>query len=225
MTASSSLHPIRIVIADDHLVVREGIKALLAGASDIRVVGEAADGREALAVIERTVPDVVLLDLDMPVVDGLTVLRTLVATRSPTRALVLTMLDDEEYLALLLEAGAAACLVKSVADRELVDAIRAVSAGDTYMRPTTQRALEARVARHAAHHDEQLRYASLSEREREVLVLIAEGHSATEIGERLLISPKTAETYKQRISEKLALHHRSEYVRFCLRLDLLQPHP
>jgi two-component system, NarL family, response regulator NreC len=135
-----------------------------------------------------------------------------------------TMHDGAECLATLLEAGAAGYLVKSAADRELVDAIRAVAAGDTYVQPTAARALAKRVTRQAEYRDERMQYESLSDREREVLVLVAEGHSASSIGERLVISPKTVETYKQRISEKLGLHHRADYVRFCLGLDLLHAH-
>ena len=225
MSTGAPLTPIRIVLVDDHLVVRAGLKALLGGVSDICVVGEAANGRDALALIERTTPDVAVLDLDMPVMDGLTALRALVAVHSSTRVLILTMHEGDEYLATLLEAGAAGYLVKSAADREFIDAIRTVAAGETYVQQTAARALAARLVRRSEHPVEQLQYESLSERERDVLVLVAEGHSAPGIGERLFISPKTVETYKQRISEKLQLHHRSEYVRFCLLLDLLHAHP
>ena len=224
MSDPTSLDPIRIILVDDHLVVRAGLKALLAGVPDVRIVGEAANGRDTLALIERVAPDVAVLDLDMPIMDGLTALRALVAAHSPTRVLILTMHDGAEYLGSLFEAGAAGYLVKSAADRELVDAIRAVAAGDTYVQPTAARALAKRVMRRAEHHDERTQYKSLSDREREVLVLVAEGHSASTIGERLVISPKTVETYKQRVSEKLGLHHRSDYVRFCLELDLLHAH-
>ena len=224
-TGSTPLAPIRIILVDDHLVVRAGLKALLADVPDIRIVGEAANGRDALALIERLAPDVAVLDLDMPVMDGLTALRSLVAAHSSTHVLILTMHDGAEYLSSLLESGAAGYLVKSAADRELVDAVRAVAAGETYVQPTAARALAQRVMRRAEHRDERMQYQSLSEREREVLVLVAEGHSASTIGVRLVISPKTVETYKQRVSEKLGLHHRSDYVRFCLGLDLLHAHP
>jgi len=224
-TGATPLAPIRVILVDDHLVVRAGLKALLADVPDIRIVGEAANGRDALALIERLAPDVAVLDLDMPVMDGLTALRSLVASHSSTHVLILTMHDGAEYLSPLLESGAAGYLVKSAADRELVDAVRAVAAGQTYVQPTAARALAQRVMRRAEHRDERMQYQSLSEREREVLVLVAEGHSASTIGERLVISPKTVETYKQRVSEKLGLHHRSDYVRFCLGLDLLHAHP
>jgi len=224
MLHPTSLDPIRIILVDDHLVVRAGLKALLAGVSDIRIVGEAANGRDALALIERVAPDVAVLDLDMPVMDGRSALRALVAAHSPTRVLILTMHEDAEYLATVLEAGAAGYLVKSAADRELVDAIRAVADGDIYVQPSAAGVLARRVMRRGEHRGERMQYESLSDREREVLVLVAEGHSASAIGERLVISPKTVETYKQRVSEKLGLHHRSDFVRFCLQLDLLHAH-
>jgi DNA-binding NarL/FixJ family response regulator len=221
MSSATPLDPIRVVLVDDHLVVRAGLKALLGGVSDIRVVGDAANGRDALALIERLAPDVAVLDLDMPVMDGVAVLQALVAAHSRTRALILTMHDGGDRVIAALEAGAAGYLLKSAADRELVDAIRAVASGRFYVHPLARAALVASTARRTEHREEQARYDSLSDRERDVLVLVAEGHSASEIGERLLISPKTVETYKERIARKLDLHLRSDYVQFCLRLDLL----
>lgn len=213
---------IRVILADDHLVVRAGLRALLAGNRDIEVVGEAANGREALALIERLTPDVAVLDLDMPVMDGVTATRELVRRKISTRVLILTMHSEDEYLVALLEAGAAGYLVKNAADRELADAVRAVAAGDSYVQPSAALTLARNVSRRADHADEREHYNQLSERERDVLVLVAGGYSASEIGERLFISPKTVETYKQRITEKLRLSHRADYVQFCLRLGLLK---
>jgi DNA-binding NarL/FixJ family response regulator len=210
---------------DDHFVVRAGLKALLGGVPDIRIVGEASNGQEALELIERVTPDVAVVDLDMPVMDGRATLEALTARRSPTRVLVLTMHDDVARLAALLEAGAAGYLVKTAADRELVDAIRAVAAGEISIQPAAARALASLRAQQARHHAERARYRALSDRERDVLVLVASGHSASAISERLFISPKTVETYKQRVAAKLGLHHRPDYVRFCLQLDLLHARP
>jgi DNA-binding NarL/FixJ family response regulator len=123
---------------------------------------------------------------------------------------------------MLLEAGASGYLVKNAADRELADAVRAVAAGDTYVQPQFARALAKRVSKMGENADERQQHAQLSERERDVLVLVAGGYSASEIGDRLFISPKTVETYKQRITEKLGLSHRADYVQFCLRLGLLK---
>lgn len=225
MPTNPASDAIRIVLVDDHLVVRAGLKALLRGVPDIRIVGEASNGQEALELIDRESPDVAVLDLGMPVMDGRATLDALIARHSPTRVLVMTMHDDVERLAALLEAGAAGYLVKTAADRELVDAIHTVAAGETYIEPSATRALATRRARQARHHAERARYQALSDRERDVLLLVASGHSASTIGERLFISPKTVETYKQRVAEKLGLHHRPDYVQFCLQLDLLHALP
>jgi DNA-binding NarL/FixJ family response regulator len=213
---------IRVILADDHLVVRAGLKALLGTSKDIEVVGEATNGRDAVALVERLAPHIAVLDLDMPQMDGLAATKELVARGSSTRVLILTMHTEDEYLVTLLEAGAAGYLVKNAADRELADAVRAVAAGGLYVQPAASLTLARAVARRAEHADEREKYLQLSERERDVLVLVASGHSASEIGEKLFISPKTVETYKQRITEKLDLSHRPDYVQFCLRLGLLQ---
>jgi DNA-binding NarL/FixJ family response regulator len=207
---------IRVILADDHLVVRARLRALLGATRDIDVVGEATNGRDAVALVERLLPHVAVLYLDMPQMDGLAVTKELAARDSLTRVLILTMHTEDEYLVTLLEAGAAGYLVKNAADYELADAVRAVAAGSLYV----QRA----VARRAEHAEEREQYRQLSERERNVLVLVASGHSASAIGEKLFISPKTVETYKQRVTEKLHLTSRPDYVQFCLRLGLLQPH-
>lgn len=216
---------IRVILADDHLVVRAGLKALLGATKDIEVVGEATNGREAITLIERLAPDVAVMDLDMPQMDGMAATKELVKREVATRVLILTMHTEEEYLITLLESGAAGYLVKNAADRELADAVRAVAAGDSYVQASAARTLARAVSRRADHADERQQYQQLSERERGVLVLVAGGYSASEIGEKLFISPKTVETYKQRITEKLQLSHRSDYVQFCLRLGLLKSEP
>jgi DNA-binding NarL/FixJ family response regulator len=222
MPTDSTPDVIRVVLADDHLVVRAGLKALLGATKDIAVVGEATNGRDALTLVERLSPHVAVLDLDMPLMDGLTATKDLVARHSTTRVLILTMHTEDEYLVSLLEAGAAGYLVKNAADRELADAVRAVASGDVYVQPSASRTLARAMSRKSEHAQERDRYQQLSERERDVLVLVAGGYSASEIGEKLFISPKTVETYKQRISEKLGLSHRADYVQLCLRLGLLQ---
>ena len=222
MSASPTSDVIRVILADDHLVVRAGLKALLGATKDIEVVGEATNGRDALALVERLVPNVAVLDLDMPQMDGLTATKEIVARANGTRVLILTMHTEEEYLVTLLEAGAAGYLMKNAADRELADAVRAIAAGDVYVQASASRTLARAVSRRNEHVEERDRYQQLSERERDVLVLVAGGYSASEIGEKLFISPKTVETYKQRISEKMGLSHRADYVQLCLRLGLLQ---
>jgi DNA-binding NarL/FixJ family response regulator len=212
---------IRVVLADDHTVVRAGLKAVLGTAKDIDVVGEAKNGEEAIALVDRFNPDVVVMDLSMAGMDGVTATKQIVAKGVPTRVLVLTMHPEEDYLVPLLEAGAAGYLVKSAADRELVDAVRAVSKGDVYVRPTAARVLAKGLTRKDPQQADRERFEKLTERERDVLRLTAQGYSAPEIGERLFISPKTVDTYKQRINEKLGLAHRADYVQLALRLGLL----
>lgn len=212
---------IRVVLADDHAIVRAGLKAVLARATDIEVVGEASDGEEALAMAERLDPDVLVMDVSMPRLDGIGATKKLTERGPRPRVLVLTMHVEEEYLVPLLEAGAAGYLVKSIADRDLVDAIRAVARGDMYVRPTAARVLARELTRKDPEAEDRKRFEKLTARERDVLRLTAQGFSAPEIGERLFISPKTVDTYKQRIGEKVALHHRADYVRFALRLGLL----
>jgi DNA-binding NarL/FixJ family response regulator len=212
---------IRVILADDHTVVRRGLKAVLGTAKDIEVIGEAQNGRDAIALAERFKPDVVVMDLDMDEMGGAEALKEIVAKGLPCRVLVLTMHAEEEYLVPLLESGAAGYLVKSVADRELVDAVRAVAKGDMYVRQSAAHVLARRLTRKDPAQAERDRYDKLTERERDVLRYIAQGYSAPEIGEKLFISPKTVDTYKQRIQEKMGLAHRSDYVQLALRLGLL----
>jgi two-component system response regulator NreC len=223
---------IRVVLVDDHQIVRAGLKAVLSAARDIQVVGEGSTGREALALAARLDPHVIVMDLSMPEMDGLTATRELVRSAAeaplpedapPTRrVLVLTMHTEDEHLVALLEAGAAGYLLKSVAERELVDAVRTVAAGDVYVQSSAARALARGLARRDAASEDRARFERLTDREQAVLGLIAQGYTAPEIGERLSISPKTVDTYKQRIGEKLGLAHRHDYVRFALRLGLLR---
>ena len=212
---------IRVVLADDHAVVRTGLRAVLGTARDIEVVAEASSGEGALDMVQKLAPDVVLMDLAMPGMDGAAATSAILAQGMKTRVLVLTMHSEEEYLLPLLEAGAAGFLTKSAADRELVDAVRAVASGASYVSPTGSAVLRKRLRKRATPGEERDRLGELTQREREVLRLVAHGFSAPEIGEQLFISPKTVDTYKQRVGDKLGLSHRSEYVDFALRAGLL----
>ncbi len=226
MTDTKAATPIRrdtihVVLADDHSVVRAGLKAVLGTARDITVVGEGGNGREAVDLAQQLDADVVIMDLSMPTMDGVAATKELVAAGSRARVLILTMHAESEYLMPLLQAGAAGYLLKSAADRELVDAVRAVARGDVYVQPSAARALARGIKRREAYEEERERYESLSERERDVVRLVATGYSAPEIGEQLNISPKTVDTYKQRVGEKIGLTHRADYVRFAIKLGLL----
>jgi two-component system, NarL family, response regulator NreC len=223
---------IRVVLVDDHQIVRAGLKAVLSTAKDIDVVGEGASGKDALVLAERLNPHVIVMDLSMPDMDGLTATRELQKSNAarpatpgePTtrRVLVLTMHTEDEHLVALLEAGAGGYLLKSVAERELVDAVRTVAAGDIYVQPTAARALARGLAKREGNAEERTRFEKLTDREQVVLKMVAEGYTAPEIGEHLTISPKTVDTYKQRIGEKLGLTHRTDYVKFALKLGLLK---
>jgi DNA-binding NarL/FixJ family response regulator len=212
---------IKVVLVDDHAVVRAGLKAVLGSAKDIQVIGEGANGKDAISLAQRLDPDVIVMDLSMGEMDGVEATKELVGSKARARILILTMHAEDSYLVPLLEAGANGYLVKSAADRELIDAVRAVAAGDMYMQPSAARALAQRIQRKAEHADERTKYDKLTEREQNVLRYVARGYSAPEIGEKLFISPKTVDTYKQRINEKLGLAHRSDYVDFALKIGLL----
>lgn len=213
---------IRVILVDDHAVVRAGLKAVLGGARDIEVVGEASNGREAVALADRLKPDVAVMDLSMPEMDGREATQELAKKGLATRVLVLTMHAEEEYLMSALQAGVAGYLVKSAADKELVSAVRALAHGDVWMGPGAGRVLAKSLTAKDPAKAERERYERLTERERDVLRLVAEGYSAPEIGEKLFISPKTVDTYKQRIHEKMGFAHRADYVKLALRLKLLE---
>ena len=213
---------IRVMLVDDHAVVRAGLKAVLATAKDIDVIGEAKNGREAVALAERLNPDVIVMDLSMDEMDGATATKEILAKGLVSRVLILTMHAEDEFLVPVLEAGASGYLVKSAADRELVDAVRSVAHGEQYLQAAAARTLAKELTRREAHLGERQKFETLSAREKDILRLIASGFSAPEIGDQLHISPKTVDTYKQRINEKLGLAHRSDYVKFAMTLGLLK---
>jgi DNA-binding NarL/FixJ family response regulator len=214
---------IRILLADDHAIFRAGLRALLELEVDFEVVGEAASGDEAVACALATRPDVVIMDLSMPGTHGLEATRRLAALNIGVSVLVLTVHAEEEYLVPVVDAGASGYLTKASADRDLVDAIHVVARGEVYLpaRATTLLLQQYRKAEGEDGRDSP-GLQELSAREREVLALTAEGYSSTEIGQKLFISPKTVDTYRSRIMQKLRLNHRSELVRFALRVGLLR---
>ncbi len=211
---------IRVVLADDHAMFRAGIRALLDAEGRFVVVGEASNGDEAVEQARKLKPDVVVMDLTMPGSNGLEGTRRIAALGLDTKVLILTVHSEDEYLVPVIEAGASGFLTKTSADTDLLDAVRIVAGGMVYLPPSATTL----ILRHyrEADDEEAARLRSLSAREREVLALTAEGFSAREIGEKLFISPKTVDTYRSRIMEKLGLGHRSELVRFALRVGLLK---
>jgi len=215
---------VKILLVDDHVLFRSGVRALLNDEIGLEVVGEAGDGEEAIDKARKLKPDVMVMDLSMPDTNGFETLRRLAALGSDVRVLVLTMHGPDEYLLPALDAGAAGFLSKTSADDDLVSAIRMVARGDAYLPSGGAQLLLNRYKNGAGdpQSSTEAKLAELSAREEEVLALTAEGFSSSEIGKKLFISPKTVDTYRTRIMKKLDLRHRSELVRFALKSGLLR---
>ncbi|HLM67523.1 MAG TPA: response regulator transcription factor [Longimicrobium sp.] len=213
--------PIRILLVDDHAVLRAGLRALLEAEPGFLVVGEAGTGEEAVMKVPQLRPDVVVMDLSMPGMGGLEAVRQIAALGTTARVLVLTMHGEEEHLLPVLEAGGSGYVNKRSADEELIEAIRTVASGDVFLYPSGAKLL-LRGLKQKAEPGVEDPIEKLTEREREVLGFTVEGFSSSEIGKKLFISPKTVDTYRARIMEKLNLHHRSELVKFALRRGLLK---
>jgi two-component system response regulator NreC len=212
---------IRVLLVDDHAVLRAGLRALLEAEPGFQVVGEAGTGEEGTARAAELRPDVVVMDLSMPGQGGLEATRAIAALDQGTRVLVLTMHGEEEHLLPVLEAGGSGYVNKRSADEELIEAIRTVARGDVFLYPSAAKLL-LRGLKQKSEAGEEDPIDRLTDREREVLSFTVEGFSSSEIGKKLFISPKTVDTYRARIMEKLDLHHRSELVRFALRKGLLR---
>lgn len=213
------MKPIRVLVADDHTIVREGLVSLLRDSGECTVVAEAGDGMEAVIKAQETQPDVAILDLTMPRLNGLETVRRIHNSLPHIRLLVLTVHEDEEYILPIVRAGASGYLVKHSAATDLLKAIRALHAGQAYFGPQAARAL----AEQFRHPEEDVAdpYGSLTGREREVLHLVTEGKSTKEIAQLLGISVKTAENHRSRMMEKLGVHNAAELVRYAARKGLL----
>jgi len=211
---------LRIVLADDHAVVREGLRAVVSAQPDMRVVGEAADGEAAWRAAKELAPDVLVMDLSMPVLGGAEATARIRHDCPTVKVLALTVHEERVYITQLLRAGASGYVLKRSASSELVRAVRTVAAGGTYIDPSIAGTLVEGYL-DAAGAAEQQPHDTLSERERQVLVRIARGFSNKEIAAELSLSVKTVETYKARVAEKLGLHTRVEIVRYAAQHGLL----
>lgn len=220
-TRPRRLRPIRILLAEDHAIVREGIRRLLSTEPDLEVVGEAADGEAAVEMTRSLRPDILCLDVSMPRLNGVEVTRRIKGELPQVGVVVLTMHEDEAYVYELVKAGASGYVLKRASARDLVDAVRAVASGHTFLHPLIARRLVSEYESANARTDDRQRFDGLTERERQVVKLIADGKTNREIAERLHISIKTVETHRTHIMEKLDLHDRAHLVRYAIRKGLI----
>ncbi|MCL6552723.1 MAG: response regulator transcription factor [Armatimonadota bacterium] len=214
---------IRILIADDHSIVREGVRMILAGQDDFEVVGEAATGREAVEQARRLRPDVVVMDISMPDLNGIQATELIRRELPEVQVLGLTMHEEGNYVFELLKVGAAGYVLKRAAAEDLVAAVRAAHRGEAFLYPSVAKMVVQDFLQRASPKEKEHALDGLTEREREVLTLIAEGYTNQEIANRLYISIKTVQTHRAHIMEKLNLHDRAELVRYAIRKGLIEP--
>jgi DNA-binding NarL/FixJ family response regulator len=213
---------LRILLADDHTIVRHGLRKVLEERPEWEVVAEAGDGREAVRQAEQHKPDVAIVDVAMPLLNGIETTRQIVKKSPSTRVLVLSMHADDAYVVQILQAGATGYLLKDSADVDLIQAVTAVSMGKSFFSPAIARVMLDDYVRQLAEKGVTDRYESLSEREREIFQLIAEGKANKEIAALLSISPSTVETHRARIMEKLDLHSAAEIVLYAVRRGVIR---
>jgi two-component system response regulator NreC len=212
---------LRILLADDHTVVRQGLRKVLEERPEWQVVAEAGDGRDAVRLAEQHRPDVAVVDVAMPLLNGIEATRQITKRAPQTKVLVLSMYSDEAYVTQMLKAGATGYLLKDSADVDLLEAVQAVSQGKSFFSPAVARLMSDDYARQRGDSAVD-RYESLSEREREIFQLVAEGKTNKEIAALLFISPSTVETHRARIMEKLDLHSAAEIVLYAVRRGVIR---
>lgn len=212
---------IRILLAEDHTLVRKGLRALLEGAEEIEVVAEASDGRDAVAKVKTQSPDVIVMDISMPMLSGLEATRQISERFPKTSVLILTVHSNEEYILQALRAGAAGYLLKEAAPTELIRAIKALNRGESYLSPSISRQVIQNYVEKTERLTGETSYDRLTNREREVLQLIAEGYSIKDIALHLAISDKTVRTHRRRLMNKLNIHSTAELTLYALRHGLI----
>jgi two-component system response regulator NreC len=215
------MQKIRVLVVDDHAIVRDGVCALLGLTPDIEVVGEAANGMEALEMVKELEPDVVLMDIAMPIMGGLEATRRICKEAPGTKVLALTQYDDKEYVFPAIEAGAYGFISKVAASSELAAGIRSVYRGDSFLSPSVARHLVVDYQQAAGARKTYDPYDELTDREKDVLKLLAEDHTTQQIAEMLVISPKTVEGHKTKLMAKLDLHSRVDLVKYALRKGII----
>jgi two-component system, NarL family, response regulator NreC len=213
---------LRILLADDHTVVRQGLRKILEVRPQWEVVAEAADGREAVRQAEEVKPDIAIVDVAMPLLNGIEAVRQIARKAPGTRVLVLSMHADEAYVTQMLRAGAAGYLLKDSADVDLLQAVDAVAAGKSFFSPAIARVIADDYLRQLADRGITDRYELLSDREREIFQLIAEGKTNKEIAALLFLSPSTVDTHRSRIMEKLDVHSAAEIVLYAVRRGVIR---
>lgn len=214
------MSPLRVLLVEDHTIVREGLHALLTIAKDIQVVAEAADGRQAIEIVEKHQPDVLVTDISMPGMNGLDLVEHLKRTHPGVKVVILSMHANEEYVWQALRAGALGYLLKDSAKNDLEQAIRAVARGETFLSAAISKQVIADYVRRAAPDSNPLD--QLTPRQREILKLIAEGNSTKEIGHLLKVSTKTVETHRAQLMDRLDIHDVPGLVRYAIRLGLVE---
>lgn len=212
---------IRVVLADDHRMMREGIRALLERQKDIEIVGEAADGREAVRLATQLSPDLVVMDVSMPLLNGIEATRQIRRDCPDVSVLILTVHESEEYVAQLLAAGADGYIIKRAAGDELVSAIRAVNQGEAFLYPSVARVVIEDYVRRLKQGEGLGVQDVLTDREREVLQLIAEGYTNREIADLLHVSIKTVQSHRSKIMNKLDLHDRGELIKYAIQQGII----
>lgn len=215
------MRTIKVLLAEDHTIVRKGIRSLLDAEADIEVVGEADNGREAIEKVEELQPDIVLMDHTMPILNGLEATRQIRKRFPEVKVLILTMHTSEEYVFEFLQAGASGYLVKQTAPTELVTAIQSVHQGDSFLSPSISKTVIAGFIRHAEATEKEDNFDTLTDREREILQLITEGYSTKDVAQQLHISVKTVATHKVNLMDKLDIHSMTELVKYAIRKGII----